>query len=319
MWGAPGTGKTALADVVAVDAGRRGFEVLRIAVGSAGADRLPWAQLLRDAGGSPAEARRLLEPVQPLDLAEAVRGLVSSGPRLIVVDELDRAGPEAVEVLALVVSRLAGSVTAVVANSGEHVAAEALAEGQELGDSTAMAYALHALSIQHVHRNDFTGSLRLIDQALPLAGEERQLADLHMLLLLNRQSALMESCRFEEASALARRTLARNELSGSPRLATVQMQAAFTAYEIGSWDVAAAELEAITEVKPNRQDELHAIRALLAGHREEWQEAARHLEALEKATDAYGENRPASHHNHLVLAAWPPGRWRASGQARGEG
>jgi DNA-binding CsgD family transcriptional regulator/tetratricopeptide (TPR) repeat protein len=186
----------------------------------------------------------------------------------------------------------------------EQLATEALAEGRELGDATATAYALHALSIRHMHRNDFAGALHLIDQALPLTGDDDRLADLRMLLLLNRQGSMVELCRFDEASALARRTLARNELSGSPRLATLRMQGAFTAYETGGWDEAAAELEALTDVEPNRRDELHAIRALLAGHREEWPEAARHLRALGRVVDAYGENRPDSHHNYVVLAAF---------------
>jgi hypothetical protein len=118
MWGASGAGKSALADSVATDAGLRGFEVLRIAVGAAGTGRLPWAQLLRDAGGTPEDALRMLEPSGPLELSETVRGLVSSAPRLIVVDDLDRGAPDAVEVLALLVSRLAGSATAVVVTCG---------------------------------------------------------------------------------------------------------------------------------------------------------------------------------------------------------
>jgi hypothetical protein len=123
VWGAPGAGKSALADSVATGATQRGFEVLRIAVGSAAAGRLPWAHLLRDAGGAPEDAQRLLEPTGPLDLGEAVRGLVSSAPRLIVVDDLDRAGPDAVEVFAVLASRLAGSSTVVVVTCGAPVEA----------------------------------------------------------------------------------------------------------------------------------------------------------------------------------------------------
>jgi DNA-binding CsgD family transcriptional regulator len=183
-------------------------------------------------------------------------------------------------------------------------AARALAEGRELGDATAMAYALHALSIQHNDDYDLTGTLRLIEQALPLTGESRRLADLHMLLLVNMQAVTMELGRFGDASALVRRTLLHNELSGSPRLGTVRMQAGLMAYELGDWDGAAAELEAVTDVELNRRDELHALRALISGHRDDWQEASRHLEALAEAIDAYGATRPESHHNSLVLAAW---------------
>ena len=186
----------------------------------------------------------------------------------------------------------------------EHAAATALAEGGELGDAIAMAYALHALSIQHMDDCDLTGTLRLIEQALPLTGEAPELTDLHMLLLVNQQAVTMELGRFDEAAALAQRTLSRNELSGSPRLGTLRMQAGLLAYEMGSWDQAVAELEAVTDVELNRRDELHALRALIAGHRDEWAEAARHLEELEKVTAAYGVNQPDSHHNSFVLAAW---------------
>jgi len=119
--GPAGSGKTALADAVAQDARRLGFEVVRIAAGPVGSGRLLWAQLLSDSGGAPEQARRLLEPAGPLDVDEALRGLVSSVPRLIVIDDLDRAGPEAVEVLSLLASRLAGSATAVVVTTGTPV------------------------------------------------------------------------------------------------------------------------------------------------------------------------------------------------------
>ena len=119
--GAPGAGKTALADAVAADARRRAFEVLQIAAGPAGSGRLLWARLLRDAGGTPEDERRLLEPSGPLDVDEAVRGLVSSIPRLIIVDDLDEAGPEAVGVLPFLASRLAGSATAVVVTCGTSI------------------------------------------------------------------------------------------------------------------------------------------------------------------------------------------------------
>lgn len=185
-------------------------------------------------------------------------------------------------------------------------AAGALAAGRELADATAMAYALHAQAIHHTDNHDLPGALHLIDQALPLTSEDRHLLDLHLLLLVNRTADTLELGRFGEASTVARQALARNELSGSPRLGTLRMQAGRIAFELGRWDEATAELEAVTDVETNRADELHAIRALIAGHRDDWREASRHLEALKNVTDAYSPEPSWSscQYGDLVLAAW---------------
>ena len=112
-----GVGKTALLDAVVEEGRRRGFVVARVAVGTAGPARLAWAQLLRDVGGAPKAARRLLGESGPLDLDTAARALLSTELRLLVVDDIDRAGPEAVEVLSLLATRVAGSSTALVATA----------------------------------------------------------------------------------------------------------------------------------------------------------------------------------------------------------
>jgi tetratricopeptide (TPR) repeat protein len=116
--GAPGSGKTALAEAAAGEARRRGFEVLRGSPPSGQAGRLIWAQLLRDAGGPDELAAGLLRAeAGPLDLDSAARHLASAGPRLILVDDLDRGGPEAAAMLSVVAARCAASGTAVIATS----------------------------------------------------------------------------------------------------------------------------------------------------------------------------------------------------------
>ena len=116
--GAPGSGKTALAEAVADEARRRGFEVLRGSPPAGQPGRLVWAQLLRDAGGPEERAARLLDPrAGPLDLDSAARHLASAGPRLIVVDDMDRGGPEAAAMLSVVAARCAASGTAVIVTS----------------------------------------------------------------------------------------------------------------------------------------------------------------------------------------------------------
>ena len=128
IYGPPGAGTTALADAAAGQARRRGLAVARVAAGPGGPARRVWAQLVREAGGPAAAARRLLEEdAGPLDLDRAAEAMVSAGPRLIVVDDLDRGGRAAMEVLPVLAARAAGSATAVVVT-----ASAALGTGQEL-------------------------------------------------------------------------------------------------------------------------------------------------------------------------------------------
>ena len=53
----------------------------------------------------------------PLDLDSAARYLASAGPRLIVVDDMDRGGSEAAAMLSVVAARCAAAGTAVIATS----------------------------------------------------------------------------------------------------------------------------------------------------------------------------------------------------------
>ena len=126
--GPAGAGRTALADAAAGEGRQRGLAVARVAAGPAGPARMVWAQLVREAGAPAEVARRLLEPdAGPLDLDRAAEALVSAAPCLIVVDDLDRGGAAAVEVLPVLAARVAGSATAVVVT-----ASAALGIGQEI-------------------------------------------------------------------------------------------------------------------------------------------------------------------------------------------
>ena len=88
---------------------------------------MAWAQLIRQTGGPAAVARRLLGEMGPLDLDEAAEALVSQGPRLIVVDDVDRHSTGAVELLPVLAARVGGSSTAVIAT-----ASAPLGTGQEV-------------------------------------------------------------------------------------------------------------------------------------------------------------------------------------------
>lgn len=79
---------------------------------------MAWAQLIRQTGGPAVVARRLMEEAGPLDLDEAAEALMSAGPRLIVVDDVDRRGAGAVELLPVLAARVAGSSCASWRSSG---------------------------------------------------------------------------------------------------------------------------------------------------------------------------------------------------------
>jgi hypothetical protein len=138
VYGPPGAGRTALAEAAAGEGRRRGFAVAWAAVTAAGPARMAWAQLIRQTGGPGAVARRVLEEAGPLELDEAADALVSERPRLIVVDDVDRGGPGAVELLPVLAARVGGSSTAVIVTAsapmgtGQEVRLEPLGE-QDLG------------------------------------------------------------------------------------------------------------------------------------------------------------------------------------------
>jgi hypothetical protein len=116
--GAPGSGRTALADEAATLGRERGFEVVRASVTGVNSGLLVWAQVLRDLGDPADAAEGLLAGAAPLELDRVARRLAEGTERLVVVDDIDRAGPAAIELLSVVASRLAGGSTALVVTTG---------------------------------------------------------------------------------------------------------------------------------------------------------------------------------------------------------
>jgi tetratricopeptide (TPR) repeat protein len=115
--GPSGSGRSELALASAREGARRGFEVLRAAAVRTTSGPLVWAQLLADAGAPQDLALRLLGGAGPLDLDTVARALVSGGRRLLVIDDIDHGGPQALQVLPAVAARAAASSTAVVVTS----------------------------------------------------------------------------------------------------------------------------------------------------------------------------------------------------------
>ena len=115
--GTAGSGKSALAAEAAALARDRGFEVAGGSPVRGRPGRLVWAGLLDDLGADPGVTGALLADPSPADTNVAVRLLAAGTRRLIVVDDIDRGGQEAVDMLALVAARLTACSTAVVVTS----------------------------------------------------------------------------------------------------------------------------------------------------------------------------------------------------------
>ena len=112
--GPPESGRTELAAAAAREGARRGFGVLRTAAMRGQHGMLVWAQLLRDAGAPDDLVSTLLDAPGPLNLDTMARELTAGSLRLLVIDDIDHAGDEALRVLRLVAARAAASTTAVI-------------------------------------------------------------------------------------------------------------------------------------------------------------------------------------------------------------
>jgi tetratricopeptide (TPR) repeat protein len=168
--GPPGSGKTALAEAAAAEAGNRGFEVLRADPPEGQPGRLVWAQLLRDVKAPEDLVTRLSgTDAGPLDLDAAARHLSSSSPRLVLIDDVDRGGPDAAAVLAVMAARCAASATAVIVTTSVPLGLRA--ELRIAGLSQADLAAALELTDEDTAHALWIASRGLPGVALPLARE----------------------------------------------------------------------------------------------------------------------------------------------------
>src|SRR2546421_8885985 len=117
--GPQGSGKTALIAAAAEMARDRGFEVLGASPVRGQPGRLVWAQLLHDAGAAEEDSRGLLDRGDLLAASAALRALTAGRRRLIVIDDIDTGGHDAVGGVAPVAARGVGSSTPVRAAAGK--------------------------------------------------------------------------------------------------------------------------------------------------------------------------------------------------------
>jgi DNA-binding CsgD family transcriptional regulator len=162
------------------------------------------------------------------------------------------------------------------------VATDALEVASEIGDSWAMGWALHVLTIVTAVQGQLTDALPLFDRALTLTQADPALTDLRLLLQINKAVMLGDLDQYEEALAAARqaRYLA-DQVGTVVRLAQAHSALAQLLFDTGRWDDAMAEvgvlLENLTEPAAACCD--LGIAAVISFHRGDLAEARDHLAA----------------------------------------
>jgi tetratricopeptide (TPR) repeat protein len=134
---------------------------------------------------------------------------------------------------------------------GEFEAAGRVADGvlavaSEAGDSWAMGWALHVLTLVTAFQGRMTDALVMFERALAVTRADPALTDLRLLLQINEAVALGNLDRYEEALAAARqaRHLA-DEVGTAIRQAQAHGALGQLLFETGRWDDALAEVEAL--------------------------------------------------------------------------
>ncbi|MBO0802998.1 MAG: AAA family ATPase [Nocardiopsaceae bacterium] len=153
---------------------------------------------------------------------------------------------------------------------GAGAAASALATAEGEGDTWAMGWATHVLALVAMLRGRSAEALSLYDRGLAVAQADPALADLWLLLHINKAATLGNLDRHEEALAAAgqARRLAR-QVGTTIRLAQAHGILSDLLFETGRWDDALAEMTIVPEtLKEPAQvcDEL-GIAAVISFHR----------------------------------------------------
>jgi tetratricopeptide (TPR) repeat protein len=162
------------------------------------------------------------------------------------------------------------------------VATSALAAASEAGDSWAMGWALHVLTLVTLAQGHLTGALPLFDRALAVTQADPALTDLRLLLQLNKAVALGCLDQYEQAFAAAEqvRHLA-DQVGTTMRLAQAHCALGQLLFETGRWDDALAEVGIVPEnlKEPGTACCDLGIAAVICFHRGEIAAARRHLAA----------------------------------------
>ena len=143
---------------------------------------------------------------------------------------------------------------------------------RESGDSWATGWALHVLAIVAAIRGDLADALPLYDRGLAVTETDPALADLGLLLQINKAVTLCNLNRYDEALATAERARQLADQFGTAfRLAQAHGILGQLFFETGRWDEALAEIETVPmdlKEPAAASDEL-GITAVISFHRNE--------------------------------------------------
>jgi tetratricopeptide (TPR) repeat protein len=129
---------------------------------------------------------------------------------------------------------------------GAQVAAEALTVAEKAGDTWAVGWSLLIMALAAASRGDNEQALALYDRAMTVTHADPSLADLRLLLQVNKAGTLGNLDRHEEAVALAAeaRRLA-DQVGTTFRASQAHSALGQLLFETGRWDGAMAEMLAI--------------------------------------------------------------------------
>jgi DNA-binding CsgD family transcriptional regulator len=171
------------------------------------------------------------------------------------------------------------------------VAARALAAAEEAGDNQAMGWALHVLTLVIGSQGRMTDALPLFDRALAVTRTDPALADLRLLLQINKAVTLGDLDHHQEALAIARQARRFADQAGT----TIRLSQAHSAlgqllFETGQWDAALAEVDSLQEElkEPAAACSDLGIAAVICFHRGEITMAHRHLAAAAPHAERIG-------------------------------
>ena len=195
---------------------------------------------------------------------------------------------------------------------------DALAVAERCGDTLAIGYALHALTVLSFIRRDNQSALEQSSRGLAVLGDDARTSDLRLLLLGHRAGALSALDRSAETIETAREALVLAEQAGTPRLTNARLVLAFQHFAVGEWDDALAEIApAVGQPGPDWVVlPLHGMIAVIAVHRADWEAADAQLSGLPSRSEISGVALPNTHNLMLAraLLAERDGRYREAAE-----
>jgi DNA-binding CsgD family transcriptional regulator len=170
-------------------------------------------------------------------------------------------------------ARLATSLFTVGRYDAARAEAErAEAEGTQAGDRLAVGYALYTLArLDIIDHRTLTAGTDAMERALVVLGDDPEVTDLVLQLLINLALVVSALGQLAEADHLFARAAALVERATPPRQAHVRAFSALHEFDRGRWDDALAELDAAAQLPldASYQQYVGGIGAQVAFHRDD--------------------------------------------------